>query len=114
TQAMPAYFYNVSPRIVLAWVSWNDGKGFLRASYGMFYGHPLLGLAFIADVADGSQAPQIVLFPGAPGSCTPTLSNLNASNAFQGLLGCLPAAFDYLPNEQRFTPAPHAPSIFAG
>ena len=146
TQGIPRDFNNVAPRIGLAWDPWKDGKGVLRASYGMFYGHPLLGLAFIADVADGSQAPQliigpgapgvvpgpyspltcpldvadgsqapqIVLFPGAPGSCTPTLSNLNASNAFQGLLGCLPAAFDYLPNEQRFNPAPNAPSIFAG
>ena len=42
------------------------------------------------------------------------MSNLNATNAFQGLLGCLPAAFNYLPNQQRFNPAPNAPSIFVG
>jgi hypothetical protein len=27
---------------------------------------------------------------------------LNATNIFQGLLGCLPSSFGYLPNEQRF------------
>jgi len=91
-----------------------DGKTVVRASYGMFYDHPLLGLAFDSDVADGSQAPQLVLTPGAPGGCTASLSNLNATNAFQGLLGCLPAAFDYLANQQRFNPAPNAPSIFVG
>src|SRR5439155_14728160 len=68
----------------------------------------LLGLAFIADVADGSQAPQIVLFPGAPdASCS-----LNASNTFQGLLGCLPPSFTYLPDEQRFNPAPSTQSVW--
>src|SRR5258708_36532837 len=80
----------------------------------MFSDHPWLGLAFDSDLADGSQAPQLVLTPGAPGGCNATLSNLNATNAFQGLLGCLPAAFDYLPNQQRFNPAPNAPSIFVG
>jgi hypothetical protein len=30
------------------------------------------------------------------------MANLNATNIFQGLLGCLPANFGYLPNEQRF------------
>ena len=80
----------------------------------MFYDHPLLGLAFDSDVADASQAPQLVFVPGAPGTCNATLSNLNAVNAFQGLLGCLPAAFNYLPDEQRFNPTPGAPSIFVG
>jgi len=98
----------------LAWDPQKDGKTVVRASYGMFYDHPLLGLAFDSDVADGSQAPQLVLTPGAPGGCNATLSNLNATNAFQGLLGCLPAAFNYLPNQQRFNPAPNAPSIFVG
>jgi hypothetical protein len=114
TQGIPRDFNNFAPRIGLAWDPKKDGKTVVRASYGMFYDHPLLGLAFDSDVADGSQAPQLVLTPGAPGGCTPTLSNLNATNAFQGLLGCLPAAFDYLANQQRFNPAPNAPSIFVG
>ena len=97
TQGIPRDFNNVAPRIGLAWDPAKDGKSVIRASYGLFYDHPLLALAFDSDVADASQAPQIVLFPGAPGNCS-----LNASNAFQGLLSCLPPAFNYLPNEQRF------------
>ncbi len=114
TQGIPRDFNNVAPRVGLAWDPRKDGKSVVRASYGMFYDHPLLGLAFDSDVADGSQAPQLVLTPGAPGGCNATLSNLNATNAFQGLLGCLPAPFNYLANEQRFNPAPNAPSIFVG
>jgi hypothetical protein len=114
TQGIPRDFNNFAPRVGLAWDPRKDGKSVLRASYGMFYDHPLLGLAFDSDVADGSQAPQLVLTPGSPGTCTPTLSNLNSTNAFQGLLGCLPAAFNYLPNQQRFNPTPNAPSIFVG
>jgi hypothetical protein len=108
-QGIPRDFNNVAPRIGLAWDPAKDGKSVIRASYGLFYDHPLLALAFDSDVADASQAPQIVLFPGAPGNCS-----LNASNAFQGLLSCLPPAFNYLPNEQRFNPTPNAPSIFVG
>jgi hypothetical protein len=37
---------------------------------------------------------------------------LNATNIFQGLLGCLPSSFGYLPNEQRFN-ASLPNSIFA-
>jgi Carboxypeptidase regulatory-like domain/TonB dependent receptor len=108
TQGIPRDTNNVAPRMGIAWDPTQDGKSVVRASYGMFYDHPLLGLAFIADVADGSQAPQIVLFPGAPdASCS-----LNASNTFQGLLGCLPPEFTYLPNEQRFNPAPNTQSVW--
>src|SRR5712692_7697610 len=119
TQGIPRDFNNVAPRVGIAWDPWKDGKGVFRASYGMFYDHPLLGLAFIADVADGSQAPQLIIGPGAPGVVpgpySPLTCPLNASNTFQGLSGlCLPAAFDYLANEQRFNAAPNAPSIFVG
>jgi hypothetical protein len=112
TQGIPRDFNNVAPRIGLAYDPHNNGKSVFRASYGMFYDHPLLGLAFDSDVADATQAPQLVLLPGAPGTCNATLSNLNATNAFQGLLGCLPSAFNYLANQQRFNPAPNAPTIF--
>ena len=117
TQGIPRDFNNFAPRFGVAWDPFKDGKTVVRASYGMFYDHPLLALAFDSDVADASQAPQLVLTPGAPGGCNATLSNLNAVNAFQGLLGCLNSvspAFDYLPDQQRFNPAPNAPSIFTG
>lgn len=112
TKGIPRDYNNISPRVGVAWDPWKNGKSVFRASYGIFYGHPLLGLAFISDVTDGTKAPQIVLFPGPPGGCTPTLSNLNASNAFQGLLSCLPAAFTYQPNQQRFDPTANAQSLF--
>jgi hypothetical protein len=112
TKGIPRDFNNFAPRLGLAWSPRNDGKSVIRASYGLFYDHPLLGLAFLADQADGTKAPQIVLFPGAPGTCTPTLSNLNATNAFQGLLSCLPSAFTYQPDAQRFDPTAGAQSVF--
>ena len=47
-----------------------DGKSVVRASYGMFYSHPLLALAFDSAVADGTQAPQLAFF-GTSTPCTP-------------------------------------------
>ncbi len=49
---------NIAPRIGLAWDPGNNGKTVIRSSYGMFYSHPLLALAFDSAVADGSGAPQ--------------------------------------------------------
>jgi len=121
TQGIPRDFNNVAPRIGLAWDPRKDGKTVFRASYGIFYDHPLLALAFDSDVADGAQAPQIVLFPGLPctAGSTPNPLNLNAANAFQGLVpnaNCTPPglsqALNYLPDEQRFNPTPNAPSAF--
>jgi len=125
TQGIPSDPDNLAPRIGLAWDPKDDGKTVVRASYGIFYDHPPLGLAFISDVADGSQAPQFALFGGAP--CNPAQPgspfNLNATNAFQGLLGvttspgtgCLPAglasAFGFIGSQQRFNPTPNAPSL---
>jgi outer membrane receptor protein involved in Fe transport len=123
TQGIPRDYNNVAPRIGLAWDPHNDGKTVFRASYGLFYDHPLLALAFDSDVADGSQAPQVVLFGGSP--CTvgaptvPNPLNLNATNTFQGIVGnanCTPPglaqALNFLPDQQRFNPTPNAPSAF--
>ncbi|HEU4414904.1 MAG TPA: TonB-dependent receptor [Candidatus Angelobacter sp.] len=125
TQGIPRDSNNIAPRIGLAWDPKGNGKTVIRSSYGMFYDHPLLALAFDSDVADGSQAPQFILFGGSP--CNPALPpspaaalNLNATNAFQGLLGvgnCLPpglaSAANFIDSQQRFNPTPNAPSVFA-
>ena len=43
------------PRVGLAWNPKGDGKSVVRASYGIFFDHPLLGLYFLGDASDGSQ-----------------------------------------------------------
>jgi len=121
TQGIPRDNDNFAPRIGLAWDPWSDHKTAIRASYGIFYDHPLLALAFDSDVADGAQAPQFVLFGGAPCNAlsAPNPLSLNAANTFQGIAGganCTPpgltTALNFLANEQRFNPAPNAPSAF--
>jgi hypothetical protein len=99
---------NFQPRVGLAWDPHGDGKSVFRASYGLFYDHPLLGLYFLGDASDGSKSGQL-LFPGSS-PCNPLvtanpLTSLNASNIFLGTLNapfCLPTVPGYLPNEQRF------------
>ena len=108
TQGIPRDTNNVAPRIGLAWDPGKDGKTVVRASYGIFYDHPLLALGFDSDVADGTQAPQLVFTGGAPNpACDPFGGNLNATNLFQGIFNtsCFPggnAGFGYLPDQQRF------------
>jgi hypothetical protein len=104
-KGVPRDTNNFAPRIGLAWDPRGNGKTVVRSSFGIFYDHPLLALAFDSDVADGAGAPQLAFTGGSPAACTsPTagVTNLNATNIFQGLLGCLPLSFGYLPNEQRF------------
>jgi len=117
TQGIPRDYNNIAPRIGIAWDPKGDGKTVIRSSFGLFYDHPLLGLAFDSDVADGSQAPQLVLFGGTLNGCT-----MNAAFTFTGRFGnaaaCpslapLSTALNYLPNEQRFNPAPNAPTAWA-
>ncbi len=116
TEGIPRDQNNIAPRIGLAWDPGNDNKTVIRAAYGLFYDHPLLALAFDSNVADGARAPQFALLLGNPGCGSPPnlAAALNAVNTFQGILAGCPgaAALNYLPNEQRFNPAPNAPSAF--
>jgi hypothetical protein len=106
---------NFQPRIGLAWDPKGDGKTVVRASYGIFYDHPLLGLYFLGDASDGSTSGQLV-FAGT-GGCTGAgqPGNLNAIPIFQGLPinvagspcaastnGATLAALGYEPNQQQF------------
>ncbi|HEU5401410.1 MAG TPA: TonB-dependent receptor [Terriglobales bacterium] len=113
TQGIPRDNNNIAPRIGIAWDPKGDGKTVIRSSFGIFYDHPLLALAFDSDVADGSQAPQIGLGFGLPSrDCT-----LSAGNIFTGVLAtyCNPLAqeLNYQADQQRFNPTPNAPTAWA-
>jgi hypothetical protein len=110
---------NFQPRVGLAWDPKGDGKNVIRASYGLFYDHPLLGLYFLGDASDGSSSGQLA-FPGTgvcniPKGATSNPFNLNAIPIFQGLpinsttgpcaVSNNPAVaggLGYLPDQQRF------------
>ena len=112
---------NFQPRIGVAWDPKGDGKTVVRASYGMFYDHPLLGLYFLGDASDGSSSGQLAFGPGSPCQGAGRPGNLNAVEAFQGLIPsasgsslspCSPTAdptgavlglLNYSPNTQLFS-----------
>ncbi|HXJ85997.1 MAG TPA: carboxypeptidase regulatory-like domain-containing protein [Candidatus Binatia bacterium] len=113
---------NIQPRIGMALDPKGDGKTVVRASYGMFYDHPLLGLYFLGDASDGSSSGQLAFGPGSACKGAGNPGNLNAVEAFQGLIPsatgsslspCSPTAgpqgpavlglLNYSPNNQLFS-----------
>jgi hypothetical protein len=118
---------NFQPRVGIAWDPKGDSKTVIRASYGLFYDHPLLGLYFLGDASDGSTSGQLAF--GGTGGCSGAgnPSNLNAIPIFQGLpinnpnsgnpcaASLNPAvttALGYLPNQQQFQALNFPQSIF--
>jgi Carboxypeptidase regulatory-like domain/TonB dependent receptor len=112
---------NLQPRIGLAYDPKGDGKTVIRASYGMFYDHPLLGLYFLGDASDGSTSGQLA-FAGTGNCLAGNPGNLNAIPIFQGLLNqpqCAPSPFPqananlfYEPNQQQFQSLNTPQSVF--
>jgi hypothetical protein len=81
-QGFPRDKNNWAPRVGVAWDITNDAKTVVRASYGLFYDHPLLAVGFNSDIADAAQQQQGVFISGSP---SPT-ALLNATQIFQGTI----------------------------
>jgi hypothetical protein len=100
TQGIPRDTNNWAPRAGFAWDPAGDGKTVIRGSYGMFYGHPLLAIAFLSDVVDGTKSPYLIT-PHETGA-----DDLFQGRAFTGPLGEAIAnpALGYESDAQRYDP----------
>ncbi len=119
-QGIPLNKHNFAPRVAVAWDPWGNGKTVIRAGYGLFYDHPPLALAFLANAFDGAASTLLESAGGSPCVLTAlgcsvdnplNFGALNATNVFQGLLtgtlaSCSTAvpSMCFQPNEQRFNP----------
>jgi len=119
-QGIPLDKNNFAPRVAIAWDPWGNGKTVIRAGFGLFYDHPPLALAFLANAFDGAASTLLESAGGSP--CVLTVlgcsvdnpfnfTALNATNVFQGLLtgtlaSCSTAvpSMCFQPNLQRFNP----------
>jgi Carboxypeptidase regulatory-like domain/TonB dependent receptor len=114
---------NFQPRVGIAYDPKGDGKTVIRASYGMFYDHPLLGLYFLGDASDGSSSGQLAF--GGTSPCSGVdgdPGNLNGIPIFQGSLnqpGCKPSPFPlananlgYQRDQQQFQALNFPQSVF--
>jgi hypothetical protein len=80
-QGFPRDTNNFAPRVGFAWDVTNDAKTVVRASYGLYYDHPLLAIAFNSDIADAAQQQQYTnVVPGSPASN----ASFNTVQIFQG------------------------------
>jgi len=98
-QSIPRDANNVAPRVGVSWDPLKTGKTVLRGSYGIYYGHPLTALNFLADVVDGANSPFLVA------SQLTGVEDLFQGKAFTPIGSILVSpSLGYKPDEQRYDP----------